>query len=110
MLRKFWNDEEGFIISAELVLVATITVISLVVGLSEIAVAINTELDDVANAIGCLNQSYAFTGFHAIDTKFKAATAGARFDDAADDCDKTTSCDIVCGPPHRPNENGLKAW
>ena len=38
------NDEAGVIISAELVLVLTIGVLAMIVGLSEVAVAINTEL------------------------------------------------------------------
>ena len=62
MLRALWKEENGFIISAELVLVLTIAVLAMIVGLSEVAVAVNTELNDVSNAIGSLNQSYAYTG------------------------------------------------
>ena len=65
MLRQLFNDEGGAIISAELVLVLTILVIGVIVGLSEVAVAVNTELNDVSNAIGSLDQSFFFTGFHA---------------------------------------------
>lgn len=105
MLHNFWNDESGFLVSAELVLVATITIIALVVGLSEIAVALNTELDDVANAIGSLNQSYGFSGFHAVSDKAKSYSSGSRFDDASDDCDLTTSCDLICGIPFARTES-----
>jgi hypothetical protein len=38
------NDEAGFIISAELVLVSTIAVLAMVVGLSEVALNVNNEL------------------------------------------------------------------
>ena len=102
MLRKLWNDECGAVISAELVLVLTILVIGVIVGLSEVAVAVNTELNDISNAIGSLDQSFAFTGFRAdggIGNKSKSAVAGSRFTDAHDDCDKNQSCDLVCGPP-----------
>ena len=58
------NEEAGFIVSAELVLVATLLVIGLIVGLSEVHHATVSELNDVADAIGELNQSYAYTGFH----------------------------------------------
>jgi len=64
-LQAIYNDEAGFVISAELVLVLTIAVLAMIVGLSEVAVAVNTELNDVSNAIGALNQSFEFTGFHA---------------------------------------------
>jgi Flp pilus assembly pilin Flp len=99
-MRALWNDEAGVVISAELVLVLTITVLAMVVGLSEVAVAVNTELNDLSNAFGALDQSYSFTGFHACDNwKLKSQVAGSRFTDTHDDCDKNTSCDLVCGPP-----------
>ena len=98
ILNALINDEAGFVISAELVLVLTIAVLAMVVGLSEVAVAVNTELNDISNAIGSLNQSYAYTGFHSrSDHKFKSEFAGSSYTDRIDDCDCNTSCDLVCG-------------
>ena len=98
MLKAFLNDENGFVISAELVLVLTIGVLSMIVGLSEVASAVNTELNDLSNAIGALNQSYAVGGFSGADgTKTKAITSGTTFHDGVDDCDINTSCAIVIG-------------
>ena len=102
MFKKFWNDESGVIISAELVLVLTIAVLAMVVGLSEVAVAINTELNDLSNAFGAIDQSYQFTGFNvAIENgaakKVKASSGSARYVDGTDDCDCNSSCDIVVG-------------
>lgn len=100
MLRQLFNDESGVIISAELVLVLTIAVLAMIVGLSEVAVAVNTELNDVSNAIGALNQGYAYTGFHAIglNGKLKSFYCGTTFiDNGPDDCDLNSSCDLVCG-------------
>jgi hypothetical protein len=105
MLRKLFDDECGAIISAELVLVLTILVIGVIVGLSEVAAAVNTELNDVSNAIGSLDQSFFFTGFHGVDGiggKVKSSVNGSRFDDAHDDCDRNTTCDILCGLPPGP--------
>jgi len=99
MLRKLYQDESGAVLSAELVLVLTILVIGIIAGLSEVAVAINTELNDVSNAIGALDQSFFFTGFHATNDKLKGATNGSRFTDAHEACDTNTDCDLVCGPP-----------
>jgi hypothetical protein len=104
-LRALWNNESGMVVSAELVLVLTIAVIGMIVGLSEVAVAVNTELNDVSNAIGALDQSFFFTGLKAKDKhcdKDKSFVAGSRFDDAHDDCDLNTTCDLVCGPPSSP--------
>lgn len=98
MLHRLWNDETGVIISAELVLVLTIGVLAMIVGLSEIAVAINTELNDVSNAIGAMNQSFAYTGFRGWGGfKIKSFVCGSTFIDFPDDCDFNFSCDLVCG-------------
>jgi hypothetical protein len=91
------GDENGFVISAELVLVATIAVLGMIVGLSEVAVAMNTELNDISNAIGSFNQSFFFTGFHACDhDKTKSRFAGSQFIDHVDNCDRNSTCDLVC--------------
>lgn len=98
LVRALWNDEAGVVISAELVLVLTVVVLGLVVGLSETAVAINTELNDLSNAFGALDQSYCFSGFHAIaNCKVKSFVGGSCFYDSVDDCDRNGSCDLVCG-------------
>ena len=101
MLRKLWQDETGVIISAELVLVLTIAVLAMVVGLSEAAVSVNNELNDLSNAIGSLNQSYNYTGFVGDDNKGagkqKSEVLGSNYADVIDDCDANTSCDLVCG-------------
>lgn len=106
MLMKLYRDEHGVIISAELCLVLTIVVIGVIVGLSEVAKAVNTELNDISNAIGALNQSYAFTGFHNCKGKFTSSVSGSAFFDAVDDCDLNNTCDLVCGVPSRPGEGG----
>jgi len=99
MLRKLYNDESGAVISAELVLVLTILVIGVIVGLSEVAVAVNTELNDISNAIGAISQSYFYTGFRGTGVKSKSETAGSRWTDFHDACDQNSDCDLVCGPP-----------
>ena len=105
-LNALYKDEAGFVISAELVLVMTIAVLAMIVGLSEVAVAVNTELNDISNAIGSLNQSYAFTGFKGTDSdgKQKSFVAGSFFTDKMDDCDNNQSCDLVCGTSGLPGE------
>ena len=98
MLKNLWIDEAGFIVSAELVLVATLLVIGLIVGLSEVQHAVVQELNDVAEAIGSLNQSYTYTGFFATKAggvTVKSATPGSAFLDRADDCDGN-ECGIAC--------------
>ena len=104
MLNALLNDEAGFIVSAELVLVSTILVIGMIVGLSEVQHAVVQELNDVGEAIGQLNQSYSYTGFAAEKTQGdmngqeKSSTEGSNFTDDLDDCDKN-ECQIACIAP-----------
>lgn len=62
LLINLLNDENGFMVSAELVLIATLGVLTLTVGLSEIGANLNSELMDVANAFGSINQSFSTQG------------------------------------------------
>ena len=62
LMTQLLNDERGFIVSGELVLISTIAVLALVVGLSEVANGINNELEDIGSAFGSMNQSYSVSG------------------------------------------------
>ena len=101
MLRALLNDEAGFIVSAELVLIATLLVIGLIVGLSEVQHAVVAELNDVGDAIGNVNQSYMYTGFSAKKSRgygLKSYSRGSIFNDSRDDCDNN-QCEITCDAP-----------
>ena len=62
LFRKLWADDAGFVVSAELVLVATLLVIGLICGLTSLRNQIVQELVDVGQAIGSISQSYAYAG------------------------------------------------
>ena len=81
LFTKLIRDEAGFIISVELILIATVAVISLVVGLSEVSHGVNQELEDVGSAVGAMHQSYEYRG---LATRNKATTFGSVFRDGAD--------------------------
>ena len=100
---NFYNDEAGFVVSTELVLVCTVTVLSLCVGLSEVASGVNHELEDLGCAFGSLNQSFCMQGF----TNNKGnMSSGHCFTDQVDHCD--TQHDIVgCTPT---GEHGSNQW
>jgi hypothetical protein len=83
LARQLLNDEAGFVVSAELVLIATIAVLGLIVGLSEVALNINNELEDVGTAFACLQQTYDVAGSRG----HKGRTSGSSFDDNVDFCD-----------------------
>ncbi|MFG0332700.1 MAG: branched-chain amino acid aminotransferase [Maioricimonas sp. JB049] len=88
LLTSLYNDEAGFIVSAELVLISTIAVLSLVVGLSELAININNELEDVGSAFSSVQQSYEYGGTWGC----RAGFSGSSFQDHPDLC--SDECDI----------------
>ncbi len=103
MLRNFqnlWNDEFGFIVSAELVLVLTIGVLMMVVGLHAVSKAIVQELNDLSSAFGAINQSYSYDGF---EKPSHSRVSGAGFQDNEDDCD---CAEIVQTEPDLKVDNG----
>ncbi len=83
LINALKNDEAGFIVSAELVLVSTIAILGLVVGLSELSLNINNELEDVGSAFSCVQQSYRTETI----CGHKGVLNGSGFCDQADFCD-----------------------
>lgn len=88
-MKSIWNDENGVILSAELVLVGTILVLGVIVGMVELQCAVVAELSDLGDAIGNMDQSYYTSGIKSLKGggRYKAATWGSRFRDRADECD-----------------------
>jgi len=85
LFSRLWTDEAGFIISAELVLVATIVVIGLIIGLVMVRNQVVQELADVAQAIGSLSQTYSYPGLWVRDHAV-AVVDGAYYHDVLDWC------------------------
>ena len=90
ILNALATDENGFIVSAEIVLVGTILVLGVIVGLTELSYGVNEELEDLGSAIGSINQTYCYS----LAKGKKGHVAGSQFNDYRDECDG--SCDISC--------------
>lgn len=84
MLKQLLNDENGFIVSAEMVLVLTLCFCCTAVGFAIIRDSLVSELADFGEAIGTLDQSF---GFQSISAGAHGSCAGAGFDDREDNCD-----------------------
>lgn len=82
--RRLKQDESGFVISSELVLVGTVCVVGMVVGLEAVSSAVNNEMNDLAHAFGAVNQSY---NYRSIAKVGHARVSGSGFNDAGDFCD-----------------------
>ncbi len=97
MLKQLWNDENGVILSAEIVLIGTILIVGMVVGLTELQCAVVQELNDLGEAIGALNQSYQISSLASFKRGggIKGSTFGSVFIDHLDACDGN-ECAVVC--------------
>jgi len=103
-MKNLWNDEDGVILSAEIVLIGTVLVIGMMVGLVELQVAVVGELSDLGDAIGNLDQSYVASGLVSYKSHcgVKAKTFGSRYVDRPDECD----CNgiVICDRAHSRGE------
>lgn len=90
LVRALWNDERGFIISAELVLIGTLCVLGLIAGMTLVRDSVAGEFTDIASAMRSLDQSYYYSGFRARKTQgcgCKAWTAGSCFNQKGEKCE-----------------------
>jgi len=76
-------DETGSIVSAELVLLATIVVVGMISGVATMRDAVVSELSDVAGAFQDFNQGFEVVGVEG----HSATTHGMNFQDRVDFCD-----------------------
>ena len=83
LLSRLWADEAGFVVSSELVLIATVMVIGLLAGMTTVRDQVVQELADVADAVSEIDQSYFYTAI----TGHSSSTAGSIFADKSDFCD-----------------------
>ncbi len=101
MLKKFYNDEAGFVISLELVIIMTLVICTAAVGWSAVRVALVQELNDLAQAIGVINQSYLVPGIRKdLSGNCGGCAAycnGFKFQDQVDSGD-LEPITIVCNP------------
>lgn len=86
---QFWADERGFVVSSELVLIATIVVIGLLAGLTTLRDQVALEMGDFAGSIGNVKQSYSYSGV----TGHTSSVAGSGFADTRDFCEQVLTDD-----------------
>ena len=101
-MRKFFNDEAGFVVSAELALIVTLIFTAVAVGVAVARDALVAEYNDISEMIGVMDQSYNVSnqsvasdastkGYHALNGSFG-------YNDGQDDCDcKPVVLAAICG-------------
>ncbi|MGC3971260.1 MAG: hypothetical protein QM775_29135 [Pirellulales bacterium] len=97
-LNDLWRDDDGYVVSSELVMYGTMGVIGVGAGYTAVRDTMNTELNDVAKAIGSMDQSYYISGV----SGHCSYTAGSAFFDRADRPDVPPLQQYVQQPVGRP--------
>jgi hypothetical protein len=100
MFRNLLNDENGFIVSSEMVLIFTLIFCGVVVGVGSVRRAINHELNDISESVGALDQSYNFRSVTAANEAgvSQSRQIGSGFNDEEDDCDgRALVLGSICG-------------
>ena len=75
LMKSFWSDERGFVVTAEVALLATMGVVGATVGIHSVAKSVDGELREVSRAFRKLDQSYSYRGY----SNGNAATAGSAY-------------------------------
>lgn len=81
---QLWRDDAGFVVSTELIFIATIVVIGMITGLTTVRDQVGLELADVADAVSELDQSFSFAAI----TATVGSVAGSTFNDQPDFCEQ----------------------
>lgn len=92
--KQLLRDESGLVISAELIMIVTIAVIGLTAGWGAVSTMLSEELEDVANSVGSLDQSYNYRGLTAWG---HATCSGSGFVDRKNLVNVSTSSASVAG-------------
>lgn len=100
-MRKLFNDEAGFVVSAELALIVTLIFTAVAVGVAVARDALVSEYNDISEMIGTMDQTYNVQGQRVQDGaggKDHGANKGMGYNDQADICDcKAVTQVEVCG-------------
>jgi len=110
LIARLWAENDGAIVSAEIMLVTSILVLGVIVGLKSLRDSVVTELADVAQALANVDQSSFYSG----TAGHHASTGGLLFSDLPDFCDtnpglvgvQESKCVTICSSLLHPNGVG----
>lgn len=86
LLSRLWSDDAGFVVSTELVLVATLLVVGVTIGQVTLRDTVIAELADTSDMINNINQSYSYSSV----TGHSSSVAGSSMNDVQDFCETGT--------------------
>lgn len=98
LMRQFWQDEAGVIVSTEIILVMMLLVFGLIAGMASLRDAVAQELGDTGLMVNSLNQTYSFLGnTNTVDSTINAATPSSNFADLLDENNADTTVQEPAG-------------
>ena len=68
MFAQLWNDDQGAVVSSELVLVIGILIFGIIPGLVALRNSVNAALATIGNALGRVTPTFTFSGYAITDT------------------------------------------
>lgn len=108
-MRKLFNDEAGFVVSAELALIVTLIFTAVAVGLAVARDSLVNEYNDLSEMIGTMDQTYNVQGQRVADGvggKDHGSNLGFGYNDFGDVCDcQPVTLVEICGK-NDPNGGG----
>lgn len=107
-MTAFFNDEAGFVVSAELALIVTLIFTAVAVGLAVARDSLVNEYNDLSEMIGTVDQTYNVQGQRVADgtNKDHGSNLGFGYNDFGDVCDcKAVTAVEICGK-NDPNGGG----
>jgi Flp pilus assembly pilin Flp len=98
LMRQFWQDEAGVIVSTEIILVMMLLVFGLIAGMVSLRDAVAQELGDTGVMVNSLSQTYSFLGnTNTVDATVNAATPSSLFNDQLDENNTDVTGDEPAG-------------
>lgn len=100
LLHRFCQEEDGVLISLEMILAAIMLVMGMIVGMQVLRDAAAQELADLGMAIGAINNSFVIAGIAGpANGGTGSSVSGSTFTDATDlnDAGSTPTAGVVAG-------------
>jgi Flp pilus assembly pilin Flp len=93
LFSKLWSDDAG-VVTIEYLVLGTFLALALIVGVTSLAAAVNSELSELAQAILTFNQSYSSDGYSSCNAT-KTGSAGADTTDSSSITSTTVTADTI---------------
>lgn len=78
LLYRLWTEEDGYILSSEVVLLGSLLVVGSIAGITAVRDSIVGEMEDMSNSLSGMNQSFSIVGIEHTDRNNLSSWNGTR--------------------------------